>query len=152
MDLQIFGKRALVSGSTKGIGFAIALELAREGAKVIINGRRPQEVIAAVNRIKAAISAADVQGVAADLSTTEGVAVLTAACPQVDILVNNLGIFDPVPFEDITDSEWQRFFDVNVMSGVRLSRHYLPAMKSAQWGRISWRCPAVWRRVAPVPA
>jgi len=136
MDLQIFGKRALVSGSTKGIGFAIALELAREGAKVIINGRRPQEVIAAVNRIKAAISAADVQGVAADLSTTEGVAVLTAACPQVDILVNNLGIFDPVPFEDITDSEWQRFFDVNVMSGVRLSRHYLPAMKSAQWGRI----------------
>ena len=136
MDLQIFGKRALGSGSTKGIGFAIALELAREGAKVIINGRRPQEVIAAVNRIKAAISAADVQGVAADLSTTEGVAVLTAACPQVDILVNNLGIFDPVPFEDITDSEWQRFFDVNVMSGVRLSRHYLPAMKSAQWGRI----------------
>ena len=136
MDLQIFGKRALVSGSTKGIGFAIALELAREGAKVIINGHRPQEQIAAVNRIKAAISAADVQGVAADLSTTEGVAVLTAACPQVDILVNNLGIFDPVPFEDITDSEWQRFFDVNVMSGVRLSRHYLPAMKSAQWGRI----------------
>ncbi|PKO89548.1 MAG: oxidoreductase [Betaproteobacteria bacterium HGW-Betaproteobacteria-10] len=136
MDLQISGKRALVSGSTKGIGFAIALELAREGAKVVINGRRPQEVTAAVNRIKAAISAADVQGIAADLSTAEGVATLTAACPQVDILVNNLGIFDPAPFEEIADSEWQRFFDVNVMSGVRLSRHYLPAMKAAKWGRV----------------
>lgn len=136
MDLQISGKRALISGSTKGIGFAIALELAREGAKVTINGRRPQEVTAAVNRIKAAISTADVQGVAADLSTAEGVATLTTACPQVDILVNNLGIFDPAPFEEIADSEWQRFFDVNVMSGVRLSRHYLSAMKAAKWGRV----------------
>ncbi|MER2541004.1 MAG: SDR family oxidoreductase [Azonexus sp.] len=136
MDLQISGKRALVSGSTKGIGFAIACELAREGAKVVINGRRPEEVNVAVDRLKALIFSADVQGIAADLSTAEGVAALTAACPQVDILVNNLGIFDPVPFEDIPDSEWQRFFDVNVMSGVRLSRHYLPAMKAANWGRI----------------
>lgn len=136
MDLQISGKRALVTGSTKGIGFAIATELAREGAKVVINGRRPEGVNVAVDRLKALVFSAEVQGVAADLSTAEGVAVLTAACPQVDILVNNLGIFDPVPFEDIPDSEWQHFFDVNVMSGVRLSRHYLPAMKAANWGRI----------------
>lgn len=136
MDLQISGKRALVSGSTKGIGFAIATELAREGAKVVINGRRPEEVNVAVDRLKTLVFSAEVHGVAADLSTAEGVAVLTAACPQVDILVNNLGIFDPVPFEDIPDSEWQRFFDVNVMSGVRLARHYLPAMKAANWGRI----------------
>lgn len=136
MDLLISSKRALVSGSTKGIGFAIATELAREGAKVVINGRRPQDVADAVSRLKTIIPAADVQGIAADLATAEGVATLTAACPQVDILVNNLGIFDPVPFEEIPDTEWQRFFDVNVMSGVRLSRHYLPAMKVSGWGRI----------------
>lgn len=136
MDLQISGKRALVSGSTKGIGFAIAAELASEGAKVIINGRRPQDVAAAVDRLKAANPAAQVEGVAADLGSAEGVAALVAACPEVDILVNNLGIFDPVPFENIPDSEWSRFFEVNVMSGVRLSRHYLPAMKAANWGRI----------------
>jgi len=136
MDLQISGKRALVSGSTKGIGFAIACELAREGAKVVINGRTAQAVTAAVERLKAAIPGADVQCVAADLSTAEGCQTLFDACPQADILVNNLGIFDPVPFDAIPDSEWQRFFDVNVMSGVRLARHYLPAMKVANWGRI----------------
>ncbi len=136
MDLQISGKRALVSGSTKGIGFAIAAELAREGAKVVINGRRPQDVSAAVDRLKTMIPGADVEGFAADLGSADGVAALVAAVPQVDILVNNLGIFDPVPFEAIPDSEWQRFFEVNVMSGVRLSRHYLPAMKAANWGRI----------------
>jgi NAD(P)-dependent dehydrogenase (short-subunit alcohol dehydrogenase family) len=136
MDLQISGKRALVSGSTKGIGFAIACELAREGAKVVLNGRTASAVADAVARLKAALPGADVYGVAADLSSAEGCQALFAACPQADILVNNLGIFDPAPFDAIADSEWQRFFDVNVMSGVRLARHYLPAMKAANWGRV----------------
>ncbi len=136
MDFQINGKTALVTGSTAGIGFAIAAELAREGAAVVINGRRQEGVDAAVNRLRSQIPGADVRGFAADLATAYGCQALAGACPQVDILVNNLGIFDPVPFEDIADSEWQRFFDTNVMSGVRLARHYLPAMKAANWGRI----------------
>ncbi len=136
MDLQIKGKKALVSGSTAGIGFAIASELAREGADVMINGRSQAGVNAAVTRLQAAVPGARVAGCAADLSNAAGCATLFAACPQADILVNNLGIFDPKPFESIPDSEWQRFFDVNVMSGVRLSGHYLPAMKAANWGRI----------------
>jgi len=136
MDLQISGKRALVSGSTKGIGFAIACELAREGARVVLNGRQPQAVAGAVERLRGLVPGADVTGVAADLANTAGIAALTAAVPQVDILVNNLGIFDPVPFAEIPDSEWQRFFETNVMSGVRLSRHYLPGMVAANWGRI----------------
>lgn len=136
MDLQIHSKIALISGSTVGIGFAIAAELAREGARVVINGRSQKSVDAAVSRLRSLVAGADVQGVAADLSTAEGCQVLFAACPRADILVNNLGIFDPVPFDAIPDSEWQRFFDVNVMSGVRLARHYLPAMKAANWGRI----------------
>ncbi|MFZ2269095.1 MAG: SDR family oxidoreductase [Azonexus sp.] len=136
MDLQISGKRALVSGSTKGIGFAIACELAREGARVVLNSRQPQAVAEAVERLRSLVAGAEVEGVAADLSKPAGVATLTAAVPQVDILVNNLGIFDPAVFEDIADSEWQRFFEINVMSGVRLSRHYLPGMLAADWGRI----------------
>lgn len=136
MDLQIHSKKALISGSTVGIGFAIATELAREGAKVVINGRSQKSVDAAVSRLRSLVAGVDVQGVAADLSTAEGCQVLFDACPQADILVNNLGIFDPVPFDAIPDSEWQRFFDVNVMSGVRLARHYVPAMKAANWGRI----------------
>jgi len=136
MDFQINGRNALVTGSTAGIGFAIAAELAREGAAVVINGRRQDGVDAAVDRLRSQISGAAVRGFAADLSTAYGCQALTGACPQVDILVNNLGIFDPVPFEAIADSEWQRFFDTNVMSGVRLARHYLPAMKATNWGRI----------------
>lgn len=136
MDFQIHSKIALISGSTVGIGFAIATELAREGAKVVINGRSQKSVDAALARLRSLVAGADVQGVAADLATAEGCQVLFDACPQADILVNNLGIFDPVPFDAIPDSEWQRFFDVNVMSGVRLARHYLPAMKAANWGRI----------------
>jgi NAD(P)-dependent dehydrogenase (short-subunit alcohol dehydrogenase family) len=136
MDLQISGKRALVSGSTKGIGFAIACELAREGARVVINGRQPQAVADAVERLRSLVADAEVTGVAADLSDTAGIATLVAAVPQVDILVNNLGIFDPVPFGEIPDCEWQRFFEINVMSGVRLSRHYLPGMLAGNWGRI----------------
>ena len=136
MDFQINSKIALISGSTVGIGFAIATELAREGARVVINGRSQKSVDAALSRLRSLVAGADVQGVAADLSTAEGCQVLFDACPQADILVNNLGIFDPVPFDAIPDSEWQRFFDVNVMSGVRLARHYLPAMKAANWGRV----------------
>ena len=136
MDFGIHSKIALISGSTVGIGFAIATELAREGAKVVINGRSQKSVDVALARLRSLVAGADVQGVAADLATAEGCQVLFDACPQADILVNNLGIFDPVPFDAIPDSEWQRFFDVNVMSGVRLARHYLPAMKAANWGRI----------------
>lgn len=136
MDLQLHGKRALVTGSTAGIGFATARELAAEGASVIINGRSFERVEAACERILAELPAADVQGVTADLSSVEGVQSLLQSVPEVDILVNNLGIFDPRPFEQIDDDEWLRFFEVNVMSGVRLSRHYLPRMKAANWGRI----------------
>lgn len=136
MDLQLSGKHALVTGSTSGIGFAIALELAREGARVTLNGRSAETVAKAVSRIEAQVPGALVGGVAADLSTAYGTERLLQACPEVDVLVNNLGIFDPVPFEQIPDSDWQRFFEVNVMSGVRLSRHYLPRMKAANWGRI----------------
>lgn len=136
MDFQIDSKIALISGSTVGIGFAIATELAREGARIVINGRSQISVDAALARLRSLVPGVDVQGVAADLSTAEGCQTLFAACPRADILVNNLGIFDPVPFEAIPDAEWQRFFDVNVMSGVRLARHYLPAMKAANWGRI----------------
>ncbi len=136
MDLQISGKRALVTGSTAGIGFAIAVELAREGAIVTLNGRSPERVTAAVESLRDQVPGADVNGVAADLGTAYGVESLLRQCPKADILVNNLGIFDPVPFEDIPDAEWQRFFEVNVMSGVRLARHYLPRMKAANWGRI----------------
>lgn len=136
MDLQISGRRALITGSTAGIGFAIATELAREGVNVVINGRRPQQVAAAIVRLRHLVGGAQVDGIAADLATADGVAALIAACPQADILVNNLGIFDPMPFEAIPDSEWQRFFEINVMSGVRLARHYLPVMKAANWGRI----------------
>lgn len=136
MDLQLNGKKALVTGSTVGIGFAIAVELAREGAAVVINGRSQAGVDAALARLKAQVAGARVEGVAADLATVQGCETLFAACPQADVVVNNLGIFDPSPFESIPDSEWQRFFETNVMSGVRVSRHYLPAMKAANWGRI----------------
>ena len=136
MDFQIDSKIALISGSTAGIGFAIATELAHEGARVVINGRSQKSVDAAVARLRSLVADAKVSGCAADLSTAYGCQTLFAACPQADILVNNLGIFDPKPFDAIPDSEWQRFFDINVMSGVRLARHYLPAMKAANWGRI----------------
>lgn len=136
MDLLLAGKTALVTGSTAGIGFAIASELAREGVAVVLNGRSAAGVAAAQARLLAQLPTAKVGGVAADLATAAGCQAVINAYPQLDILINNLGIFDPVPFEAISDDEWQRFFDTNVMSGVRLSRHYLPLMKSANWGRI----------------
>jgi NAD(P)-dependent dehydrogenase (short-subunit alcohol dehydrogenase family) len=131
MDLQLNGKTALVTGSTAGIGLAIAQSLAREGARVIVNGRTQARVDAALGKLPSGAS-----GLAADLGTAAGIAIAIEQYPSVDILINNLGIFEPKPFGDIPDEDWFRFFEVNVMSGVRLSRHYLPRMKAAGWGRI----------------
>jgi NAD(P)-dependent dehydrogenase (short-subunit alcohol dehydrogenase family) len=135
MDLELNGKRALVTGSTAGIGAAIAAELAREGARVIVNGRLPAAVEKAVATLKAE-SGGEVIGFAGDLGAAAPIEDLVRRHPEVDILVNNLGIFEPKPFEEIPDADWMRFFEVNVLSGVRLSRAYLPAMKRLNWGRI----------------
>lgn len=135
MDLQLTGKLALVSGSTAGIGHAIATALAAEGARVIVNGRQQASVDAAVAGIRAAPGGA-VLGFAGDLSTAAAAEALVAQYPGIEILVNNLGIFEPKAFEDIPDADWTRFFDVNVLSGVRLARLCLPAMRQANWGRI----------------
>jgi NAD(P)-dependent dehydrogenase (short-subunit alcohol dehydrogenase family) len=135
MDLQLKGKLALVSGSTAGIGYAIAQTLAREGARVIVNGRTAAAVDKAVAEIKAA-AGAEAEGFPGDLSEASVAQAVAARFPGVEILVNNLGIFEPKPFEDIPDADWMRFFSVNVLSGVRLARLYLPAMKRANWGRI----------------
>ena len=135
MDLQLKGKIALVSGSTAGIGNAIAAALAREGARVIVNGRTSAAVEAAVAAMKSA-AGGDVMGFAGDLSSAAVAEKLAQQHPQVDILVNNLGIFEVKPFEEISDDEWKRFFDVNVLSGARLARLYLPYMRKRNWGRI----------------
>lgn len=135
MDMQLTNRLALVSGSTAGIGFAIAQSLAREGARVIVNGRTQASVDAACQLIKQN-TGTDALGFAGDLSRAEDAQALAAAHPGVEILVNNLGIFEPKPFEEIPDADWMRFFDVNVLSGVRLARLYLPAMRQADWGRI----------------
>jgi NAD(P)-dependent dehydrogenase (short-subunit alcohol dehydrogenase family) len=136
MDLKLNGKLALVTGSTAGIGHAIASALAREGAKVIINGRTQSAVDKVVSEIKTTIGGGEVVGFAGDLSTAGAADALFKQYPNVEILVNNLGIFEPKPFEEIPDADWVRFFDVNVLSGIRLSRMYLPSMKQADWGRI----------------
>src|SRR5258708_6690540 len=136
MNLQLADKTALVSGSTKGIGFAIATGLAREGARVIVNGRSEKAVAKAKAQIDQAIPNARIEGYAGDLSAAAATDALLQRFPSVDILVNNLGIFEPKPFEDISDEDWRRFFEVNVLSGVRLSRAYLPGMKQRNWGRI----------------
>jgi len=130
MDLQLTGKTALVTGSTAGIGLAIASALAREGCAVIVNGRTQERVDRAIAQSGAA------HGIAADLGTAQGARAAIERFPAVDILVNNLGIFETRPFEEISDEEWLRFFEVNVLSGVRLSRHYLEGMKQRGWGRI----------------
>ena len=135
MDLDLTDKRALVSGSTAGIGEAIAATLAREGARVIVNGRSQPAVDRAVAELKAA-TGGDVSGFAGDLSKADAAEELARRYPDVEILVNNLGIFEPKPFEEIPDADWLRFFDVNVLSGIRLARLFLPAMRRADWGRI----------------
>ena len=135
MDLQLTGKRALITGSTAGIGYAIAASLAREGAQVILNGRTQAGVDAALGSLLADTGVSGL-GFAGDLGEPAACTALAAAYPDLDILVNNLGIFDTKPFEDIPDADWQRFFEVNVMAGVRLARAYLPAMRARDWGRI----------------
>jgi hypothetical protein len=130
MNLQLEGKTALVTGSTAGIGLAISTALAKEGAKVIVNGRTQERVDKAIAASGAAY------GFAADLGTEAGAQALVAKFPAVDILVNNLGIFEPKAFDQIPDDDWRRFFEVNVLSGVRLSRLYIDAMKKKNWGRI----------------
>lgn len=135
MDLQLDKKLALVSGSTAGIGYAIAELLAKEGASVIVNGRTAAAVDKAVAQIKSS-AGGDVQGFAGDLSVASQAEELARRFANIDILVNNLGIFEPRAFEDISDEDWKRFFDVNVLSGVRLARLVLPAMRRANWGRI----------------
>jgi NAD(P)-dependent dehydrogenase (short-subunit alcohol dehydrogenase family) len=136
MNIDLKGKTALVTGSTSGIGYAIAKGLAAAGADVVVNGRTQSKVDAAVAAIAKAAPGAGIRGVAADVSTAAGCQTLVAALPAVDILINNAGIFEPKGFFDIPDQDWSRFFDVNVMSGVRLSRAYMPAMLKRNWGRI----------------
>jgi NAD(P)-dependent dehydrogenase (short-subunit alcohol dehydrogenase family) len=136
MDLQLKNKKALVSGSTAGIGFAIAKRLLEEGTTVYINGRTKEKVIASIHRLQELVPDAKVLGVAADFSNVEDVNRLLKEIPAVDILVNNVGIFEPKPFVEIPDADWLKLFEVNVLSGVRLSRHYFPGMLKNNWGRI----------------
>jgi NAD(P)-dependent dehydrogenase (short-subunit alcohol dehydrogenase family) len=136
MDLGLDGKTALITGSTAGIGFATAEALAREGAAVMINGRTDVRVAAATSRLNAAVPGARIEGIAADLATAAGCSAVIRRFPQVDVLVNNMGIFEPKPFAEITDADWFRFFESNVMSGIRLARHYVAGMRARNWGRI----------------
>lgn len=136
MDLKLTGKIALVTGSTAGIGLAITKSFANEGARVYVNGRTQERVDAAMTAIRSKAPNAKVDGIAADFSGSAGAETVIAKLPAVDILVNNVGIFEPKPFAEIPDADWCRFFETNVMSGVRLSRHYLAGMLKRNWGRI----------------
>lgn len=136
MDLELSGKTALVTGSTAGIGLAVARTLAQEGVEVTINGRNRARVDALVQQLSDELPGTRFRGIAADFSKVEEVNALLAELPEVDILINNVGIFEPKSFTDIPDEDWMRFFEVNVLSGVRLSRHYFPKMLAKNWGRI----------------
>ena len=136
MKIDLSGRKAIVTGSTGGIGFAVAKGLAGAGAALVLNGRTGSRVMQAVRALQKEVPTATITGVAADLATADGVASFLSQVPSADILVNNMGIFEPKPFAEISDADWQRFFDTNVMSGVRMSRGYLPAMVSAGWGRV----------------
>jgi NAD(P)-dependent dehydrogenase (short-subunit alcohol dehydrogenase family) len=136
MNLQLDGKKALVTGSTAGIGFAIARALAREGASVVITGRTQERVDRATESIRTEIRDAKISGIAANLATPSGISKCIEAVLTIDVLVNNLGVYEVKPFEQITDDDWHSIIETNFMSGVRLSRHYLPRMKAANWGRI----------------
>jgi NAD(P)-dependent dehydrogenase (short-subunit alcohol dehydrogenase family) len=136
MDLGLKNKIAVVSGSTAGIGLAIATTLAVEGARVVVNGRTEARVTAALDKIHQRVTNAELLGVAADLGTSSGVDAFLKQVVEADILVNNLGIFETKPFAEIPDADWLRFFEVNVLSGVRLTRKYLPGMLAKNWGRV----------------
>lgn len=136
MDLKLAGYRVFVSGSTQGIGYAVAAACLAEGAAVIVNGRTAERVDATVEKLRAAVPGGNVSGVAADFSDPAGVDTLLSEIGAVDILVNNVGTFDVAEFTQTTDDEWLRYFQVNVMAGVRLSRHFLPSMIEKGWGRI----------------
>ena len=136
MDLKLTGKTALVTGSTAGIGFGIARRLLQEGASVVINGRTEARINSALDQLRRVIPDCTVQGCAADFADADAVQHLLDEHDSIDILINNVGIFAPKPFVEITDEEWLHFFEVNVLSGVRLSRHYLPQMLDQNWGRI----------------
>jgi len=136
MDLKLKDKVVFVSGSTAGIGFATAHRFLQEGAQVIINGRTKESIDKAVEELKSLTAGAGVSGIAADFSKADDVNRLIGELPEVDILINNAGIFEPKAFADIPDEDWFRFFEVNVMSGIRLSRHYFPKMLKKNWGRI----------------
>jgi NAD(P)-dependent dehydrogenase (short-subunit alcohol dehydrogenase family) len=136
MDLQLQNKKVLVSGSTAGIGFATAALFLREGAEVIINGRTQERVNKAIEALRQQVSGARVSGIVADFSKAADAEAVTQQVPQVDILINNVAIFEPKEFADITDEDWLRFYQVNVLSGIRLSRYYLPKMLEQNWGRI----------------
>jgi NAD(P)-dependent dehydrogenase (short-subunit alcohol dehydrogenase family) len=136
MIIDLSGKSAIVTGSTEGIGFAIAVGLAESGALVIVNGRTQAKVDEALASLKQKVPAAQAQGFAADLSNAAGCDALIKAFPRTDILVNNVGIYEAKPFFDIPDEDWERFFQVNVMSGVRLTRGYMKGMVERNWGRV----------------
>ena len=136
MDLQLSKKTALVTGSTAGIGLAIAKTLAQEGVEVILNGRSKERVETVARQLTEELPGTRFGGIAADFSQVDQINALLAQLPQVDILINNVGIFEPKQFADIPDEDWFKFFEVNVMSGVRLSRHYFPNMLTKGWGRI----------------
>ena len=136
MDMQLAGKRAFVSGSTQGIGLAIAAALLEEGAAVVVNGRDGGRVAAAVEELERRVPGASVAGAVADFADPDSVAGLLASLGEVDVLVNNVGVFEVRAFGDIGDDDWRRYVDVNLMSGVRLSRHLLPGMLARGWGRV----------------
>jgi len=136
MDLKIKGRRALVTGSTAGIGYAVAEGLAREGASVVVTGRTQANVDAALARLRKAVPAAAAEGIAADCATVEGLETVRARVPQLDILVNNLGIYERKPVFEISDADWFRLFEVNVLSGIRFARTYAPDMAKRGWGRV----------------
>ncbi|SDU51213.1 NAD(P)-dependent dehydrogenase, short-chain alcohol dehydrogenase family [Pseudomonas mandelii] len=136
LNIDLNGKTAVITGSTAGIGLAIAKSLAQAGANVVVNGRTQAAVDKAVAAVQAHAPSVEVQGVVADLATAEGCQQLAVQAPHCDVLINNLGIYGTVPFFDISDDEWQRYWDVNLMSGVRMSRAYMPQMLERNWGRV----------------